>query len=122
MYIRPDPARDRYSADMSSCSGSVLFFRFALIVSLLRQWCDEGEWQVNYDRTAVKHLLSKCLRKNRLWRRVVRKSHSSRPILFLIGILLLSGDIELNPGPKTMRGADKGISWLWNVVCDYNTP
>ena len=109
---------------MSSCSGSVLFFRFALIVSLLRQWCDEGEWQVNYDRTAVKHLLSKCLRKTRLLRRVrvVRESHSSRPVLFLIGILLLSGDIELNPGPKTMRGADKGISWLWNVVCDYNTP
>ena len=112
---------------MSSYSGSVLFFRFALIVSLLRQWCDVGECQVNkisYDRTAVKHLLSNCLRKTRLLRRVrvVRESHSSRPVFFLIGILLLSGDVELNPGPKTRRGADKGISWLWNVVCDYNTP
>ena len=30
-----------------------------------------------------------------------------RPAWFLLGILLLSGDVELNPGPKT-RTADKG--------------
>ena len=36
------------------------------------------------------------------------ESHSNMPVLFLIGILLLSGDVEFNPGPKTMRGADKG--------------
>ena len=106
---------------MSSRSGSVLFFRFALIVSLLRQWCDEGECQVNkisYDRTAIKHHLHNCLR----WRRVVGESRSrgrNRPVLFLISILLLSGDVEVNPGPKTKtRAADKGINWLWNVVCD----
>ena len=111
-------------------SSSVLFFRFVLIglcVSLLRQWCDEckgewgvGEWQVNnkisYD-LGVKHLLHGHFRKTRLWRRVVGETRHSRgkgrPAWFLLGILLLSGDMELNPGPKTKsmkRAADKGIS------------
>ena len=102
-------------------------------MSLLRQWCDDewkGEWQVNnktsYD-VAVKHLLHGYFRKTRLWRRVVGERSGSRgkgrPTWFLMGILLVSGDVEVNPGPKTKtRAADKGISCLWNVVCDYNTP
>ena len=62
------------------------------------------------------------LRKVRLWRRVVGERpgtrHSrgkGRPVLFLLGILLLSGDVELNPGPKTRsmttRAAGKGIGY-----------
>ena len=113
---------------MSTCSGTVLFFLIGLCVSLLRHEC-KREWQVNnktsYDIT-VKHLLHGYLRKTRLWRRVAGERpgtrHSrgkGRPVVFLIGILLLSGDVEVNPGPKTKtRAADKGINWLWNVVCD----
>ena len=91
------------------------FFRFILLglcLSLLYQWSDDG-WKEGGEETqtnktscnlAVKHLLLGHLRKTRLWRRVVGETRHSRgkgrPAWFLLGILLLSGDVELNPGPN----------------------
>ena len=97
---------------------SLSIFRSALIglcFSLLYQWCvkNEGEpdrvMQANKTcALAVKDFLQGHLRKMRLWRRVmgerpgIRRSRGKgRPAWFLLGILLLSGDVELNPGPKT---------------------
>ena len=98
------------------------FFLLGLCVSLLRQWCRcewKGEGLVQDNNLAVKHLLHGHLRKTRLWRRVVGETRHSRgkgrPAWFLLGILFLSGDVELNPGPKT-RAADKGDYGIATVL------
>ena len=112
------------------------FFRFALLgfcLSLLCQWSADGlkegeETQANKTscNLAVKHLLLGHLRKTRLWRRVVGETRHSRgkgrPAWFLLGILLLSGDVELNPGPKTGAADKKGI--ILHILCfdkEYNS-
>ena len=33
-----------------------------------------------------------------------------RPAWFVVGLLLLSGDVELNPGPETRRGGEATTS------------
>ena len=119
--IISEHAREKCGGEIQAKMSS--FFRFVLLglcLSLLYQWSGDG-WKEGGEETqtnktscnlAVKHLLLGHLRKTRLWRRVVGEtSHSrgkGRPAWFLLGILLLSGDVELNPGPKT-RAADKGI-------------
>ena len=115
------------------------FFLFALLgfcLSLLYQWSGDG-WKEGGEETqtnktscnlAVKHLLLGHLRKTRLWRRVVGEtSHSrgkGRPAWFLLGVLLLSGDVELNPGPKIGAADKKGIiTAVLHILCfdkEYN--
>ena len=95
------------------------FFSFVSLgfcLSLLYQWSGDG-WKEGGEETncnlAVKHLLLGHLRKTRLWRRVVGETRHSRgkgrPAWFLLGIRLLSGDVELNPGPKTGAANKKGL-------------
>ncbi len=37
-----------------------------------------------------------------------RRRKKGRPAWLVVGLLLLSGDVELNPGPETRRGGCEG--------------
>ena len=57
---------------------------------------------------AVKDVVRGHLRRIRLWEKVRegrrKRSHHGvrgRPSWFIVGLLLLSGDVEVNPGPRT---------------------
>ncbi len=92
---------------------------FGLCVSLVRDW--EKDKDATPSSLGVKYILHSQLRRSRLWQRVRegegrRSSDSSRgggkrrkgrPAWLVVGLLLLSGDVELNPGPETRRGGSE---------------
>ena len=86
------------------------FFYLVLIgfcVSLVRNW--EEDRDTTPSSLGVKDILHSHFRKSRLWQRVRegsgtsrrRRRGKSRPAWLILGLLLLSGDVELNPGPET---------------------
>ena len=93
-----------------SPSMSTSFFSFVLVglcVSFLCEWStwkSEGEERSKTCSLAIKDLVRVRLRKIRLWGRVgtpFRSRGKGKPAWLIIGLLLLSGDVELNPGPRT---------------------
>ncbi len=87
---------------------------FGLCVSLVRDW--EKDKDATPSSLGVKDILHSQLRRSRLWQRVRegegrcsagasrgggRRRRKGRPAWFVVGLLLLSGDVELNPGPET---------------------
>ncbi len=86
---------------------------FGLCVSLVRDW--ERDKDATPSSLGVKDILHSQLRRSRLWQRVRegegrcsagssrgggRRRRKGRPAWFVVGLLLLSGDVELNPGPE----------------------
>ncbi len=95
---------------------------FGLCVSLVRDW--EKDKDATPSSLGVKDILHSQLRRSRLWQRVResegrcsagasrgggRRRRKGRPAWLVVGLLLLSGDVELNPGPETRRG-DEAIT------------
>ena len=73
-----------------------------LCASVIKRWHDEVLW----GRTTPTNLSLAIvpLRKASLWRKIsgdegIRSKR--KPAWLILGLLLLSGDVELNPGPET---------------------
>ncbi len=94
---------------------------FGLCVSLVRDW--EKDKDATPSSLGVKDILHSQLRRSRLWQRVRGEGRCSagasrgggrrrkgRPAWLVVGLLLLSGDVELNPGPETRRGGEARTS------------
>ena len=96
---------------------------FGLCVSLVRDW--EKDKDATPSSLGVKDILHSQLRRSRLWQRVRegegrcsagasrgggRRRRKGRPAWLVVGLLLLSGDVELNPGPETRRGDEATTS------------
>ncbi len=94
---------------------------FGLCVSLVRDW--EKDKDATLSSLGVRDILHSQLRRSRLWQRVREgegrcsagssrggRRRKGRPAWFVVGLLLLSGDVELNPGPETRRGGEATTS------------
>ncbi len=85
-------------------------------MSLVRDW--EKDKDATPSSLGVKDILHSQLRRSRLWQRVRvgedrcsagasrGRRRKGRPAWFVVGLLLLSGDVELNPGPETRKGGE----------------
>ncbi len=93
---------------------------FGLCVSLVRDW--EKDKDATPSSVGVKDILHSQFRRSRLWQRVREGRgccagssrgegrRKGRPAWLLVGLLLLSGDVELNPGPETSKRGEANTS------------
>ena len=102
---------------------------FGLCVSLVRNW--EQDRETTPSSLGVKDIIHSHFKQSRLWQRVRegpgtgrRRGGKSRPAWLILGLLLLSGDVELNPGPETRprREEDKAETPIQKeTTCKMNS-